>query len=79
VREAAGLEDIRFHDVRRTAGSYMAQAGVPLQVIGEVLGHQHPAITKVYARLASENEREAVEALGDTLGGLLGLEEEVGT
>jgi hypothetical protein len=43
---------------------------VPLQTIGEVLGHQHPAITRVYARLSEENEKEAVEALGQKLGRL---------
>jgi len=75
VREAAGLEDVTIHDLRRTAGSYMAQAGVPLQVIGEVLGHQSEAFTKVYARLSEENEREALDSLGEKLGGLLKLGE----
>ena len=75
AREAAGLARVTLHDLRRTAGSYIAQAGVSLQVIGEVLGHQHPAITKVYARLSEENERQALEALGEKLGGLLGLDQ----
>lgn len=78
VREAAELTNITMHDLRRTAGSYMAQAGVPLQVIGDVLGHQHPSITKVYARLSEENEREALETLGDKLGGLMGIRQEGG-
>ena len=78
VREKAELPDVSLHDLRRTAGSFMAQAGVPLQVIGETLGHQHPAITKVYARLSAENEREALEALGEKLGGLMGLGEGAG-
>lgn len=72
AREEAGLSDVTLHDLRRTAGSYMAQAGVSLQVIAEVLGHQGPAVTKVYARLAEENERQAVEALGEKLAGLIG-------
>jgi integrase len=70
ARTAAGLEDVTMHDLRRTAGSYMAQAGVPLQVIGSILGHQSPAITKVYARLSEENERQALEELGTKLDGL---------
>ena len=53
IRKRADLEDINLHDLRRTAGSHMAQVGVPLQVIGEVLGHSHPGVTKLYARLAS--------------------------
>lgn len=73
IRKAAGLADVTLHDLRRTAGSHMAQAGVPLQVIGEILGHSHPGVTKLYARLASENERQALDALATTLAGALGL------
>lgn len=67
VRAAADLEDVTLHDLRRTAGSYMAQAGVPLQVIQNVLGHTHPSVTKLYARLSSQNEREALEMVADSL------------
>ena len=62
-----------MHDLRRTAGSYMAQAGVPLEVIQKVLGHSHLAVTKLYARLASKNERAALDTLADALSGPLGL------
>ena len=72
IRKAAGLEDVTLHDLRRTAGSFMAQAGVPLQVIQHVLGHSHPGVTRLYARLASENEREALETLAGELSGALG-------
>ena len=73
IRDNAKLADITLHDLRRTAGSYMAQAGVPLQVIGQVLGHSHPGVTKVYARLASENEREALGKLSEALSEPLGF------
>ncbi|MEX2530964.1 MAG: tyrosine-type recombinase/integrase [Gemmatimonadota bacterium] len=73
IRQEADLEDVTLHDLRRTAGSYMAQAGIPLQVIQEVLGQSHPGVTKVYARLASENEREALDTLAEALGPALGL------
>lgn len=73
IRKAADLEDITLHDLRRTAGSHMAQAGIPLQVIQEVLGQNHPGATKIYARLASENERDALNTLADSLAVPLGL------
>ena len=72
IRKAADLEDITLHDLRRTAGSYMAQAGVPLEVIQKVLGQSHPAVTRIYARLASENERDALETLAGELSDVLG-------
>jgi integrase len=71
IRERADLDDVTLHDLRRTAGSFMAQSGVPLQVIQHVLGHSHPGVTKLYARIASENERDALETLADSLGELL--------
>lgn len=73
IRKAAGLEDVTLHDLRRTAGSHMAQAGVPLQVIQEVLGQSHPGVTRIYARLASENERDALDTLSNVLAGSMGL------
>ncbi len=76
IREKAGLPSVTLHDLRRTAGSLMAQAGIPLQVIGKVLGHSHPGVTKLYARLASENERQALDTLSDELEGVLGLTED---
>jgi integrase len=74
IRKAADLEDVTLHDLRRTAGSFMAQNGVPLQVIQEVLGQSHPGVTKIYARLASENERDALNTLADALAPALGLQ-----
>jgi integrase len=65
VRAKAGLEDLRLHDLRRTVGSWMAQAGVPLQVIGEILNHSHPAVTRVYARLAGTQSRDALQVFGE--------------
>ena len=78
IREGAGLEDVTLHDLRRTAGSFMAQAGVPLQVIQHVLGHAHPGVTKLYARLASKNERQALETLASELSGVLGGDDSKG-
>lgn len=67
VRKAAGLQDITLHDLRRTVGSWMASAGVSLHVVGDVLGHADPSTTKVYARLAEDAPRRALEAYADEL------------
>ena len=39
VSRRLGLDDFRGHDLRRTAASRMASAGVPRLVIGKVLNH----------------------------------------
>jgi integrase len=61
VREKSGLEDIRLHDLRRTVGSWMAISGASLPLIGKVLNHSDPSTTAVYARLAENSARNALE------------------
>ncbi|MDA1349877.1 MAG: site-specific integrase [Chloroflexi bacterium] len=73
VRGKAGLADVRLHDLRRTVGSWLAQQGTSLQVIGKILNHSHPGVTAVYARLADEQSREAMDVLGAKMGEVLQL------
>lgn len=61
IREKSGLEDIRLHDLRRTVGSWMAISGASLSLIGKVLNHSDPSTTAVYARLAENSARDALE------------------
>lgn len=63
VRKAAGLDDLRLHDLRRTMGSWLAAAGHSLPIIGKALGHANGSTaTAVYARLELQPVREAVTA-----------------
>ena len=73
VRSKAGLQDVRLHDLRRTVGSWLAQQGTPIQVIGKILNHSHPAVTAVYARLADKQSRQAMDVLGEKMGEVLQL------
>ena len=61
VRKAAGVEDVRLHDLRRTVGSWLAQSGNSLHLIGRVLNHSNQATTAIYARFAQNNVRQAME------------------
>lgn len=71
--ERSGIAHCTRHDLRRTAGSLMLQAGVSLELVSAVLGHRSTAITRaVYAHLSIEHLRPAVAALvappGDVIG-----------
>ncbi|MBZ0252679.1 MAG: tyrosine-type recombinase/integrase [Candidatus Methylomirabilis sp.] len=72
VRRAAGVEDARLHDLRRTVGSWLAQSGNSLHLIGRVLNHSNQSTTAVYARFAQDHVREALEAHGRAIMGAAG-------
>jgi integrase len=62
----AGIRDFRFHDLRHCCASYLAQAGKPLNVIAEVLGHRKLDMTRRYAHLTVNTKAQAMhDALGD--------------
>lgn len=62
ARAAVGV-DCRWHDLRHTCASWLVQAGVPLFVVQQLLGHTSPAMTQRYAHLAPETLAEAVAKL----------------
>lgn len=59
---------LRFHDLRRTFGSYQALAGVSLPVIGRSLGHKSIQSTMIYSRLNVEAVKSAAEKAITLLG-----------
>jgi len=64
IRRAAGVEDLRLHDLRRTVGSWLSQDGVDLNRIKEALRHQNISTTLTYARLGDDPARDAMEEHG---------------
>jgi integrase len=48
----AGLEPIRFHDLRHTFGTRLAASGTPLRTIQEFLGHADAKTTQIYLHYA---------------------------
>ena len=63
ARAKAGLPELRFHDLRHCAGTYMAMAGVPLPTVQQILGHRDIKTTTRYINPNDENRRIAVNAL----------------
>ena len=60
---AAGLPEIRFHDLRHSFASQLVSAGRPLREVQELLGHQSMQVTLRYAHLAPERMRDAIDVL----------------
>jgi integrase len=61
IRVKAGIRDVRFHDLRRTVGSWLAGSGESLHLIGKVLNHSDVSTTAIYARLNLNPVRQALE------------------
>ena len=51
ARDSIGLKDMRWHDLRHSCASYMAQSGANLLEIGAQLGHKSPSVTMRYSHL----------------------------
>jgi len=64
----AGIERIRFHDLRHTYASLMIEQGENIKYIQTQLGHSSPMVTlNVYAHLMKETNQEAVVRLENTI------------
>lgn len=62
--DAHGLPACRLHDLRHTAASLLFQAGTPIKVISDMLGHASVTITMdIYAHTDEAMQREAASTL----------------
>ena len=67
MRKAAGLDDVRIHDLRHSFASFAIGAGVPLALIGGLLGHRSVQTTARYAHLANDPLKQATHLVGGLL------------
>ncbi len=58
-----GIQKFRFHDLRHTFGSRLAQRGVPLPAIKDLMGHSSITVTMRYAHMAPSDRANAVRLL----------------
>jgi integrase len=59
----------RFHDIRRTGATLMAEGGVNRFIVERVLGHADHTVTAIYDRATyREEKRRALEVLAATVG-----------
>lgn len=67
VRRLAGIEDVRLHDLRHSVASDAIMNGVPLEVVGKMLGHRNYRTTQRYAHIADNVLRDAVNLTSETI------------
>ncbi len=59
----AEIDDFRFHDLRHTFATRLAQAGIDLYKIAKLLGHKTIAMTQRYSHHYPESLRDGVKVL----------------
>jgi integrase len=62
VRREAGLEWLRMYDLRHTAITRMAEAGMPIQVIMSFAGHISPRMQQHYTQISMQAKRRWMAA-----------------
>ena len=56
----AGVRSFRFHDLRHSCASALAQNGASLLEIADVLGHRQLSVTKRYSHLATGHKSQLI-------------------
>jgi integrase len=57
----ADINDLRFHDVRRSLGSWMVKSATALPIIKAAMGHAEITTTAIYSRSEDADVRKALE------------------
>ena len=70
ILKDAGLEHIRFHDLRHTFATLALQNGVDIKTVSGMLGHFSAGFTlDTYAHVTTSAKREAAKTMGSLLSG----------
>lgn len=68
ILELNGLPNIRFHDLRHTAGSLLISKGQSVKQVQEFLGHEKASTTlDIYTHLSFEGKKDTGEKLDELL------------
>jgi integrase len=67
ITKAARIEGVRIHDLRHTAGSWLARLGSNTAVRQKALGHQTSAMAEKYSHLELDPVADAMQRMGDAI------------
>ena len=68
ILKDAGLEHIRFHDLRHTFATMALQNGVDVKTVSSMLGHYSAGFTlDTYAHVTTDAQLKAAQTMGNIL------------
>jgi integrase len=67
IREAARVDDVRWHDLRHASASFLIQGGATLAEVAHQLGHLNVATAKRYAHLIPGAKPTGADKLNEKL------------
>lgn len=66
IPKDAGLEHIRFHDLRHTFATLALQNGVDIKTVSRMLGHYDAGFTlRTYTHVTRQMQDQAAETMGN--------------
>jgi integrase len=67
IRAAAGLDDVRLHDLRHTVGTYAGQTGANAFIVRDLLRHKNLSMTGRYVNRADGPVRALSDLVGERI------------
>ena len=68
ILKDAGLEHLRFHDLRHTFATLALQNGVDIKTLSAMLGHYDAGFTlRTYTHTTRQKQDEATQAIGNLM------------
>jgi integrase len=68
---AAGLEDLRIHDLRHSFAAIAVSGGDSLCIVGKVLGHRQSRTTEHYAHLKDDRLRAVADGMSERIAAIM--------
>ncbi len=61
IRLEAGIKPFTPHDLRRSFGTHLLQAGADIFMVQELMGHSDLSTTKIYDRRTEDSKKQAIQ------------------